>query len=598
MPEEGEIRYSEGRWLIYDLGQWKGLEAVHPDLAQLLDSYDDTDPEIIADIIDEWSAGVGIEVPREAATPTGPVAVPQPITTAEKQQLGAHLDYAQSGTSQGGDAHKPFWWNDQLESGFKPWAEMGKDEFGQFKTRQLASDLRDAKTYAEAFGIETTKPKEQTAGSLSQQIASAVAKGDNAEANRLRQIQVQLERQGKEQKVQLPPGSLVPGESVGGPPGSWFIQQPNGTLSPWTPTRENIPSVDQQIDRFILEGDFDSALALDGIRDQITGRNQDGLSVSDATRLVMGVAQTPQEASNWLDALLPGRRQTGPFPPPSTYLKPEQYQPSRTQPGPFAQPSMIPLQTARQLQPNNFPTPGPTSSDQEGFIAGQGPFAAGGPFGGGVPFENIPDEQLSPDELRQKQKAQTRRATTNVPFFAAPPAKAPVGLQYNQAGEPISGPFGSSLLPPPVPNELTDTRYVDQSLAGQRAALASLRDRMPGEDFQALLQQAASGQQVSPTSFPGPFIPRGLAREFIYQSPEAARRFDIQAGTNALQAALAGGQSEANVYKRWNQAGGSVNVFQGQPALNPFEQALFDINKRRRKSQPTEFAEPTRVRFA
>ena len=99
------------------------------------------------------------------------------------------------------------------------------------------------------------------------------------------------------------PGEIVRGEDVGGPPGSFFIRQPSGTLTPYTPptAKEEILTLDQQIAKFVGEGRIDEAMKLDRIRDQL---NEERLTPERAAEMLVGISYSPSDFKAMMDAML------------------------------------------------------------------------------------------------------------------------------------------------------------------------------------------------------------------------------------------------------------------------------------------------------
>lgn len=553
MPEERELKFEGGHWQVFINGLFQALETVFPVLASRLEGVDDSDMELVQGIIDKLAAEGGAE-PGEGTTGDETFAS---FDTFEKAQ--ANVPPGFEVVASGG-----LWTYRRKRIVEKPPLQWDKLE-------KAVAAAPPGWVVVQRGGFFTIEP-------------------------------------GPRAKAEIAPARFVRGEDLpgGGPPGTYWIVQPNGAISEWKPPSEEDKTFDQKL--AIMMGDafglpFDSpqwqaiSLAIE-TRDRAISKG--GISFAEAVRLAASLDVPPNEAERFISMLTNplGQRATPPTAaPPSTFLEPESFQPSRARPAPFAAPSMIPLEQARKLQPQNFPVPG------EGAIQGEGIFAPGGAAGLGVPFEDIDEGPLLLEEIRERDEARARLAAARVAFFPESPLRPPVGLQFDpQTGEPIPTPFGSALTAPPVPNVLRDTRLADQSLAGQRAALASLRNRMPTEQFQTVLAQAAKGEQVSPTSFPGPFIPAALAREFQFTTPEAARRGEIEAGTQAFQAAVATGEPEESVRSRFNLTGGNVKVFQGfEPIKTPKQEASEEIDRQRqrqKKQQAFVASAVPRVRFA
>ncbi|MBI2037243.1 MAG: hypothetical protein HYT14_02690, partial [Candidatus Liptonbacteria bacterium] len=170
---------------------------------------------------------------------------------------------------------------------------------------------------------------------------------------------------------------------VQGPGGQTFIRQPNGTLTPYNLPAAPRLTLDQEIDRLLVDWasgsptgakSLSQAHALDSQRDLIEA--QRGLSYPDAVQLAISQAKTPEEARHWIDVL------TNPFADP--------YAPSQdllaadyTQSVQAGQAEPDPLVTAYVDNTYGFVTEGVGKTPDQAKYApkGQQPFPATGLFG-------------------------------------------------------------------------------------------------------------------------------------------------------------------------------------------------------------------------
>jgi hypothetical protein len=324
MPKHGDVRLEQGvLWQVYlvdDLtgsGEWVAIQDIElPSGVKAL--LPDTKTMTLMAVMDDSSiVDISGNIIKEAPSVSAQAQAP----SATGQETG--------GTGQQGAGDPPPWWTPRMEM-IKPWRTMGiipadQTGGGKFDVSYFDADLKSVLSIAKGFGIDTTIPDTQGQEpsvrpplqfSSAQEAQSAVHQARQATGQ---DWQVVPTRDGfftiepstpEEQPQAQTPAGVIPGETFDPRlAGTYFIQDPDGSLRPFTPSEKDLPTFQQTVDGLMREWTITNDPA---IRDQILraesmrlyAERMRGLSWDIAVPLALQYGRTPAEVRQFLQVLM------------------------------------------------------------------------------------------------------------------------------------------------------------------------------------------------------------------------------------------------------------------------------------------------------
>ena len=280
MPQQGDVRQAGGVWQVFFNGLWLPFNEFvqQVDLPEGITAFN-IDPRgpnlILRDEQGQWFDLTGTPSPGQDAA----------------QGQG-------DGQAPAGDDGRPFWWTPEVDRLF-PWEQAGVigaeagDLAGQFDAAKFGQDVTAAKNYAQNIGVDTSVPKDPDVLPFMRSfgVSRGVAERELAEAEEAREAAQQAQpKTFEEVRAEAQAASETSGRTFRAVPnrtGGWVIEEV-------VPERQTQVTVSQEIDRLLLAGDFDAAVALDRQRDIIAADNRPE-AIQQAIDTLIGSARNEDE---------------------------------------------------------------------------------------------------------------------------------------------------------------------------------------------------------------------------------------------------------------------------------------------------------------